>query len=287
MPLPLAMMIPFMGIQSAVMMKQAGENWQYGKRRISAMSNEDFNNLTPLKMLNNSNAEVKSMIPSMKQSIIDIRQFQDFIIVEIIELMRRGLETGLGAIFGLTPQQSNEFFGGTKAINQPIDDSGTGTSGTTLMEKSIAEISSWSDNYLKQQHSRLEKYTSSTRLRIKQVYATRFADAPSFDKKKETDKFKAELEQQQDTNKKIDAIIKTPTTKRRAGQSQKLERLKLIQDINKAFKEMVKQKGIHANSTQKNSAHSVTIPGREYLKQRALMQLLQIKLARLLQAYQF
>jgi len=116
MPLPLAMMIPFMGIQSAVMMKQAGENWQYGKRRISAMTNEDFNNLTPQGMLERSNQEVQAMIPSMEQSIKDMRQFQDFIIVEVIELIRRGLETGLGAIFGMTPQESNAFFGGTNPL---------------------------------------------------------------------------------------------------------------------------------------------------------------------------
>ncbi len=277
MPLPLAMMIPFMGIQSAVMMKQAGENWQYGKRRISAMSNEDFNNLTPLKMLNNSNEEVKSMIPSMKQSIIDIRQFQDFIIVEIIELMRRGLETGLGAIFGLTPQQSNEFFGGTKAINQEIDESGTGTTGSTLMEKSISEINTWSDNYLKQQNSRLEKYTPSTRLRIKQVYATRFQEGKTFEKLKETDKFKESLEAQQETNKQIDKIITTtPKVLRKAGQSQIIERNKLIQEISSLAASIIgwkKSNKVHLSTTILNAEQQ--------------MRATQIKLSQLLVNYKW
>ncbi len=46
-PIPLAMMIPFMGAQSLVLGKAFGEGFQYGKRKISAMTNEEFNKLTP------------------------------------------------------------------------------------------------------------------------------------------------------------------------------------------------------------------------------------------------
>ncbi len=45
-PVPLPMMIPFMGAQSLVIGKMFGVGFQYGKRKISAMSNEEFNKLT-------------------------------------------------------------------------------------------------------------------------------------------------------------------------------------------------------------------------------------------------
>ncbi len=102
MPLPLAMMIPFMGIQSSVMAKQFGENFQYGKRRISAMSNEEFNKLTPKILQENANAELKAMIPSMEASISEMRQFQTFLIGEFIRMIGDMLTAGLGKILGIT-----------------------------------------------------------------------------------------------------------------------------------------------------------------------------------------
>ncbi len=99
MPLPLAMMIPFMGIQSAVMAKQFGENFQYGKRRISAMSNEEFNKLTPKMIQDNANAELKAMIPSMEQSVIEMREFQKFLIGEFLKMVKDLVAAGFGKLF--------------------------------------------------------------------------------------------------------------------------------------------------------------------------------------------
>jgi len=102
MPLPLAMMIPFMGIQSAVMAKQFGENFQYGKRRISAMSNDEFNKLTPKMIQDNANAELKAMIPSMQSSVTDMRGFQEFLVKEFILMVDQLIKAGLGSLLGLT-----------------------------------------------------------------------------------------------------------------------------------------------------------------------------------------
>ncbi len=69
MPLPLPMMIPFMGIQSAIMAWQFGTNFQAGKRWISAMDNNTFNKLTPQSlMIDNTNA-IREMIPTMQESL--------------------------------------------------------------------------------------------------------------------------------------------------------------------------------------------------------------------------
>ncbi len=83
-PIPLAMMIPFMGAQSLIIGKQFGEGFQYGKRKISAMTNEEFNKLTPQKIAHDSAKELNEMIPEMKASITDMRHFQSFIVNELI-----------------------------------------------------------------------------------------------------------------------------------------------------------------------------------------------------------
>ncbi len=101
MPLPLAMMIPFMGIQSAVMAKSFGENFQFGKRRISAMSNEEFNKLTPLKILEQNTRELKSMIPEMEKSVQEMRTFQTFLIREFLRTLNDAIKAGFGELFGI------------------------------------------------------------------------------------------------------------------------------------------------------------------------------------------
>jgi len=100
MPLPLAMMIPFMGVQSAVMAKQFGENFQYGKRRISAMSNEEFNRLTPKILMENANVELKAMIPAMEASVTEMRTFQTFLIREFIAMIKEAIGAGIGELVG-------------------------------------------------------------------------------------------------------------------------------------------------------------------------------------------
>ncbi len=85
-PIPLAMMIPFMGMQSLVIGKQFGEGFQYGKRKISAMTNEEFNKLTPAMIAKESAKELREMIPSMQDSLMDMRAFQSFIVKELMVL---------------------------------------------------------------------------------------------------------------------------------------------------------------------------------------------------------
>ncbi len=109
MPLPLAMMIPFMGIQSAVMAKQFGENFQFGKRRISAMSNDAFNKLTPKILMENSSSELREMIPSMKDSLRSMDEFQKFIIQEFLGMVR-GLPAELLKFMGIDPRVFEEDY---------------------------------------------------------------------------------------------------------------------------------------------------------------------------------
>jgi len=132
MPLPLAMMIPFMGIQSAVMAKQFGENFQYGKRRISAMSNDEFNKLTPKLIQDNANAELKAMIPSMQASITDMRQFQEFMIKEMVATIGDLLRSGLGFLLGISEQNTDKAIQDIEHFLHGHFDLHTGQGGTTV-----------------------------------------------------------------------------------------------------------------------------------------------------------
>ncbi len=58
--------------QSWIMMYAAGGAWQYGKRRISAMSNEEFNKLLPIDLLKEHTEMLRSAIPTISKSIQDM-----------------------------------------------------------------------------------------------------------------------------------------------------------------------------------------------------------------------
>ncbi len=85
--------IAFMGAQSAVMMKMAGEQWQYGKRRISAMSNEDFNKMTPLKLYQIETNELRAIIPNIQKSLEDMRPLTQTIVLEMVNLVEDFIKT--------------------------------------------------------------------------------------------------------------------------------------------------------------------------------------------------
>lgn len=97
-PIPLAMMIPFMASQSAVMAKSFGENFQYGKRRISAMSNEEFNSLEYKDLLKQQTEAINEMIPELKESIEDTRELQAFVIRELFAILPNFISDSLHAL---------------------------------------------------------------------------------------------------------------------------------------------------------------------------------------------
>ncbi len=81
-PVPLPMMIPFMGAQSLVIGKMFGEGFQYGKRKISAMPNEEFNQLTFEKMMSNAREEIKASIPTMNAAMQDMSPMVEVVVRE-------------------------------------------------------------------------------------------------------------------------------------------------------------------------------------------------------------
>ncbi len=98
MPIPLAMMIPFMAAQSLIMGDAFGKGYQFGKRKISAMSNEEFNSLTQSDLITSMQQEFKKAIPTIQQTLDDSSELQTTIIEEMIKIVPEFLKflTGLG-----------------------------------------------------------------------------------------------------------------------------------------------------------------------------------------------
>jgi len=88
-PLPLAIMIPFMAAQSAVMGEAFGKHYQYGKRKISSMTNEEFNKLDGGDIFGSIVTDYKKIIPQVAQAMTASKEFQDRIISELIAIVPR------------------------------------------------------------------------------------------------------------------------------------------------------------------------------------------------------
>ncbi len=98
-------MLAFMGTQSFIMMYQAGEGWQYGKRKQSALSNEEFNKQTPLSIMNRQRQELINALPSIKDSMnamtplinTIVTQYGDFL-AEIIKATPEAIKNATGGL---------------------------------------------------------------------------------------------------------------------------------------------------------------------------------------------
>ncbi len=107
-PVPLPMMIPFMGAQSLVIGKMFGEGFQYGKRKISAMPNEEFNKLTFEAMMSNARSEMQASIPTMIQAMQDMKPMVTAVVHEFTNY--------LSLVIGEAPKQVEQVVGSIEAM---------------------------------------------------------------------------------------------------------------------------------------------------------------------------
>ncbi len=84
-----------MAAQSFAMGDAFGTSFQYGKRKISAMDNKEFNALTAEKLHKQIQADVRQMIPHMNESFKRMEKFQSEVVNSIL---RSIVETAKGII---------------------------------------------------------------------------------------------------------------------------------------------------------------------------------------------
>ncbi len=86
-----------MAAQSFAMGQAFGTSFQYGKRKISSMSNEEFNAITAVELADQLQTDVRAMIPAMTESFHRMENFQ----IDILDSMGRTLIKAIEAFFNL------------------------------------------------------------------------------------------------------------------------------------------------------------------------------------------
>ncbi len=107
--IPNPQMLAFMPIQSYLMMYFAGSGWQYGKRRISAMSNEEFNALTPESLIAQHSDELKRIMPTLEKSLNDITPLIRILIEQYGDFIKEALKALPQALLNAIGQGGGEF----------------------------------------------------------------------------------------------------------------------------------------------------------------------------------
>ncbi len=100
-----------MGAQSLVIGKMFGEGFQYGKRKISAMPNEEFNKLTFEDMMSNAREELKASIPTMQGALQDMQPMVETVVREFfnyITLIAK-ITTGTGEGENIFQQEGHDI----------------------------------------------------------------------------------------------------------------------------------------------------------------------------------
>ncbi len=155
-PLPLALMMPFMAGQSMLMGDAFGKAYQYGKRKISAMSNEEFNALTPEMLGKSIVTDYNAIIPSLEEAVQSSTEFQRIIIQE------------LGNILKSIPADVLKFFG----LENLIDQAETDETGRIVV--SLATVKNWTIEFLKSAFEiHLETYSTLSKTYIVSEYNRR------------------------------------------------------------------------------------------------------------------
>ncbi len=109
-PVPLPMMIPFMGAQSLVIGKMFGEGFQYGKRKISAMPNEEFNALTFADMMSNARDEMQASIPTMQKAMQDMKPMVETVVHEFTNYLSLVIDRAPSEVSNIINQLAHAAF---------------------------------------------------------------------------------------------------------------------------------------------------------------------------------
>ncbi len=116
--IPNPQMLAFMPIQSYLMMYFAGSGWQYGKRKISAMSNEEFNKLTPERLLEQHSDELKRVMPTLKKTLDDVTPLIAILVEQYGDFIKEAIKA--------VPQALQNIIGGGGEFSNIPTTSGTG-----------------------------------------------------------------------------------------------------------------------------------------------------------------
>ncbi len=216
-----------MPIQSYLMMYFAGAGWQIGKRKVSAIPNDKFNPMSSNDFLKQFTADLRDSLPILKESLRDI--------TPLIEVLIEQYGDFIKAAISATPVAAQTI--GGALVNPP---------GALVKPLFGVELENW----IKQQFPNMPDADAKLMAveidkRNKNLDPTKFQPpTPSELQQKAIDKQiafdKAKAKALLLSKKPISFFAKTPqpvaqvaahVSKKKAGQSQIMERLRLIRSI--------------------------------------------------------
>ncbi len=105
--IPNPQMLAFMPIQSYLMMYFAGAGWQIGKRKISAIPSPEFNKMSAADLLKGFNADLREALPSLESALRSVEPMIAVLVEQYGRFFRQALEAtpqAIQAAVGRDPQ---------------------------------------------------------------------------------------------------------------------------------------------------------------------------------------
>ncbi len=237
-----------MGSQSFIMMYEAGSAWQYGKRRISALSNEEFNKLTPLSLLQEHSQLLRDAIPDIQKGMEDMSPLIRTIMVQFGEYIAKAIDAFPAAISAATGfnRGSLASVGSSQALV-----SGSSGAGITNLPtgQDLVNMLVAAQNQAKEAAG-VSKPSTISGLSVQEAQQQARDKQIAFDKAKEDARLKSlkGISFLKETKQPVPQV-RIGLTKKKAGQSQILERTKLMRAIASNTK-LLKAGGVGNNLIQ-------------------------------------
>ncbi len=260
-----------------------GKAYQYGKRKISSMTNEEFNKLTADDLAKQLVADYTTMIPHLEQAMSASKQFQNVIVKEIAELIPTLPKQVTTGIFeGIREEAKaiiDEFGNLIPTVPQAHADTGPGSTATDVLDTSVStinyenlsltEISNLRRQMQKLNQTNTTEYANLTmlfNLKTKQKRDTGSVMAPSGTERQSTQKEREQIPEQMKHiafKKEADALYQTVAntllTYTKGGRT------------NDKLNRMLKHAKIYNQFVQRNARSDLTIDTKQLIKGHLVM----------------
>ncbi len=215
---PNPMMLSFLATQGFAIMYYGGAGWQFGKRKVSGMSNEQVNNMTPNEFLQQLHGETRTMIPTMQQGMKDMTPLIHTTITQFgsyIQEAIRAIPEAVGNIFQQSYQGADNPYGTLTNVRL--------SQGSQQYQRDRELYAGGASSLYEQDIIRQNKRTQAELIKSQNARAQEVLDARARNERAEAIlKHKPVVPQ----------VSRGKVGKKKAGQSQIMERNKLIKEIN-------------------------------------------------------
>ncbi len=117
-----------------------GKGFQYGKRKISSMSNEQFNALTADDLGKSIQTDYNQIIPHLGQAVKQSSDFQSLVIKEIIDVIKNLPADIIGGFTGTSTPETTSTAASVYGVSGTVTDVRQGGRDVRVNESALQEI---------------------------------------------------------------------------------------------------------------------------------------------------